>query len=414
MEEGSHWQRKLLPVDEEIRARPFVRLLAWWIAGIVCQHSFSSGWGGFVVLAVVLIVLLAGNSTAGESRMYAHRWQWGAVYAALTVLTGMAVSEMAERRSLYPRQEPCVIMAIAEQSQQRLVEKIDRLSLTDGEKSVLAALTVGYKKALPREVRKRFAVSGVAHILSVSGFHVAVAYSFVSLLLGLLFPRRFPLRILRWAVTVGAVWVFVAVSGMAAASIRAGCMLTVYLTGKYLVRRRTDSYNTLAATAFFMLACHPAYLFDIGFQLSFIAVFSILYLQPPLRDLIDVKNPLLAKPWGWVTVSIAAQVGTAFLCAYYFGYFSLTFLFTNVPVILFASLLIPAALVWLLLPVGDGMLQRVVEELTHYLVYTADLFGTLSWAAYPFRFTLVGVIAAYAAMGGILLAVAIRQRQLQR
>jgi competence protein ComEC len=368
-----------------------------------------------VVLAILGVLLLAVNPAAGEKKMYAYRWHWAAICGAVTVLLAMAVAEMAERRSLYsPVRERAAVMAMAAACQQKMVEKIDRLRLTDGEKSVLAALTTGYQKALPKEVRKRFAVSGVAHILSVSGFHVAIAYSFVSMLLGLFFPRRYPLRILRWMLTVGAVWTFVAVSGMAAASIRAGCMLTLYLTGKYLVRRRTDSYNTLAATAFCMLVCHPAYLFDIGFQLSFTAVFFILYLQPPLKALIDVRNPLLATPWGWVTLSIAAQAGTAFLCAYYFGYFSLTFLFTNVPVILYASLLIPAALIWLLLPVGDGVLQRVVEELTHYLVYTADLFGSLSVAAYPFRFTLGGVIVAYAVMGGVLLALAIRKRRMQR
>jgi competence protein ComEC len=386
----------------------------WWIGGLVCQHCFSLGWGGFAILVILLGGLLVGNSTAGESKIYEHRWQWGAVCAVLTVLLAMAVAEMAEWRSLHhSKREPSIIMTIAEQSQQRLVEKIDRLSLTNGEKSVLAALTIGYKKALPREVRKRFAVSGVAHILSVSGFHVAVVCSFVSLLLSVLIPSHFSLRPVRWMFTVGAIWIFVAVSGMAAASIRAGCMLTVYLTGKYLVRRRTDSYNTLAATAFCMLACHPAYLFDIGFQLSFIAVFFILYLQPPLRDIIHVQNPLLAKPWGWVTVSIAAQAGTAFLCVYYFGVFPLTFLFTNVPVIFFASLLIPVALVWLLLPIGDGFLQRVVEVLSHYLVSTTDLFGTLPWAAYPCRFSLMEVILAYAAMGSALLAIAIRKRKSQ-
>jgi competence protein ComEC len=350
--------------------------------------------------------------------MYERRWRWGAVYAALTVLLSMAVTTMAERRAARigadDGQEKGVIAEMAAQSQWRWVEKIDELSLTDAEKAVLAALTTGYKKALPRDVRKRFAVSGVAHILAVSGFHVAVIYGFVSFLLGLLLPKRFPLRILRWALTVGAVWMFVQVSGMAASSIRAGCMLTVYLTGKYLARRKADSYNNLAATAFIMLACNPFFLFDIGFQLSFTAVFFILYLQPPLNRLIDVRNPLLAKPWGGVTVSIAAQTGTAFLCSYYFGYFSLTFLFANVPVMLYASVLIPTALVWLLLPTDGGLLQSVVERLTHYLVYTVDLFGSFPEAAYPFRFSLAGVIAGYAAMGAAFFAAAIWSRRKRR
>jgi competence protein ComEC len=372
-----------------------------------------------VALALLAVPILAGGVSLNGRGAYESRWRWGTAYAALTVLLAMAVTMMAERREVRLAtengREKGVIAEIAAQSQWRLVEKIDKLSLTDTEKAVLAALTTGYKKALPRDVRKRFAVSGVAHILAVSGFHVAVVYGFVSFLLGWLLPKRFSLRILRCVLTVGAVWVFVQVSGMAVSSIRAGCMLTVYLIGKYLAGRRVDNYNNLAATAFAMLAYNPFFLFDIGFQLSFTAVFFILYLQPPLNRLIDVRNPLLAKPWGWVTVSVAAQVGTAFLCSYYFGYFSLTFLFTNVPVMLYASVLIPAALVWLLLPAGGAMLQCVVEKLTHYLVDTVDLFGSFPEAAYPFRFSLAGVIAGYTAMGAAFFAAASwkrRKRQL--
>jgi competence protein ComEC len=384
------------------------------MVGIVSHHFCGIGWGVLVVLGVVSLVLLVSQVAGGSRWEYGQRWQWGGVYGVLVVLSGLLVSELSEAHSKYTKREANVVMVVAGASQQRLVEKIDRLNLTDGEKGVLAALTIGYKKAIPKEVRKRFAVSGVAHILSVSGFHVAVAYSFVSMLLGLLIPGRYTLRVLRWVLMVCGIWIFVMVSGMAASSIRAGCMLTVYLTGKYMVRRRTDSYNTLSATAFGMLACHPAYLFDIGFQLSFLSVYFILYLQPALNRLIEVRNPLLSKPWGWVTVSLAAQAGTAFLCAYYFGYFSLTFLFTNVPVILYASILIPAALIWLLLPMGEGILQQLVEVLTHYLVYTAELFGRVSWSAYPFRMSLVGVIAAYVAMFGIMVAVSIRKGRQQQ
>lgn len=102
-------------------------------------------------------------------------------------------------------------------------------------------------------------------------------------------------------------------------------MLSLYLTGRAL-RRVTDGYNTLAAAAFCMLAYNPYYLFDVGFQLSYLAVFFILFLVPRFKEWIVVRNPLLAMPWEWITVSIAAQIGTALLCFYYFGQFSDSFL----------------------------------------------------------------------------------------
>ena len=101
-------------------------------------------------------------------------------------------------------------------------------------------------------------------------------------------------------------------------------MLTMYLTGGVL-DRRAERYNILAASAFCMLVYEPLYLFDIGFQLSYLAVLSILYFQPRLQALIKVHNPFLRTPWGWVTVTLSAQAGTTFLCLYYFGQFSTVF-----------------------------------------------------------------------------------------
>ena len=88
-------------------------------------------------------------------------------------------------------------------------------------------------------------------------------------------------------------------------------MLTMYLTGGVL-DRRAERYNILAASAFCMLVYEPLYLFDIGFQLSYLAVLSILYFQPRLQALIKVHNPFLRTPWGWVTVTLSAQASVLF------------------------------------------------------------------------------------------------------
>ena len=106
---------------------------------------------------------------------------------------------------------------------------------------------------------------------------------------------------------------------------------------------RFSGFSALTLTAFIMLIYQPMYLFDVGFQLSYLAVFFILFLVPRFKEWIVVRNPLLAMPWEWITVSIAAQIGTALLCFYYFGQFSTVFLFTNLPVTLLAMFLIPFA-----------------------------------------------------------------------
>ncbi len=174
-------------------------------------------------------------------------------------------------------------------------------------------------------------------------------------------------------------------------------MLTLYLTGRTL-RRRTDGYNTLAASAFCMLAFDPFYLFDIGFQLSYLAVLSILYLQPRLQKLIDVRNPLLAAPWGWITVTLSAQAGTTLLCLYYFRQFSLVFLCTNLPLTLLATFLIPTGLIWLMLPVGFPgyeLLQHLVETMTHTLLQIVDAFSKVPGGTFSFQLDLFLTILGY-------------------
>jgi len=184
---------------------------------------------------------------------------------------------------------------------------------------------------------------------------------------------------------------------MAASSIRAGLMISFFLGGKFL-RRITDSYNTLAAAAFCMLVYHPFYLFDIGFQLSYIAVLSILYIQPRLYSLLVVKNPLLGIPWSWFTVTLAAQMGVTFLCLYYFGYFSTVFLFANLPLTGMATLLIPCTFLWLLLPGNcwiSDLLGSTIEVLTKGMVGVVDLFSTIPIVEIERDFNLLFLLLNY-------------------
>ena len=192
---------------------------------------------------------------------------------------------------------------------------------------------------------------------------------------------------------------------MAVSSVRAALMLTMYLTGGVL-DRRAERYNILAASAFCMLVYEPLYLFDIGFQLSYLAVLSILYFQPRLQALIKVHNPFLRTPWGWVTVTLSAQAGTTFLCLYYFGQFSTVFLLTNLPLTFLATLLIPASLVYMFLPEwipGYGWLQVGVEWLAHDLLWVVDAFSQVPGAVFSFRFDFPAMLVAYGMLLSILL-----------
>lgn len=287
----------------------------------------------------------------------------------------------------------------------KLLKRYETLRSTEEEKAVASAITLGYTNDMGKELRQRFSVTGVSHILSVSGFHVAIVCMFVSLLLAI-FPVRYRgVRILKYLLTVAVLWLFAVLTGLSAPAVRAALMLTFFLSGS-LLRRYTDGYNTLTASAFFMLVYNPLYLFDVGFQLSYIAVFSILYLQPRLNSLIKVRNPLLAKPWSWITVTVAAQIGTLPLCLYVFGVFSLVFILTNVPLVVIATILIPVQLTWLVcmpyLPEGN-FLQMLSEKLLHWMMLIINDFSSLSGASLSVEFDYTQMILCYGVMVFLLL-----------
>lgn len=337
-----------------------------------------------------------------ESGNYELRWVWGAVF--LSLLLSLSIQRTAYWQERGDSSETSLLMELGGKGQERLLEPFERLNLSKEEKSVLATITLGYRKEMDREVRRRFSVTGVAHLLAVSGFHVAVVCGFLSLLFSFL-PKNSFYSWLRYLLTLCLLWSFVVITGLAASAVRAGLMLTLYLTGRVL-RRMTDGYNTLAAAAFCMLVFNPLYLFDIGFQLSYLAVLSILYLQPRLQNLIVVRNPVIAIPWGWITVTLAAQAGTTLLCLYYFRQFSLVFLCTNLPLTFLATFLIPAGLIWLLLPVGIpgyGLLQLFVEKLTHTLFWIVDAFSRVEEAVFYGRIDLLLTILGYGSIFSFLL-----------
>ena len=386
---------------KELQIRPFARPLLVWIAGIMLQTVFSCCTYSWVLLLLPVIILTtAGLVLRGQEHFcYETRWLWGVVFLSLLLFLSIQKTAYSQFEAL--SEHPASLLSRwAREEQQRLLEPIAKLNLTDEEKSVLATITVGYRQAMSREVRNRFSATGVAHILAVSGFHVAIVCGLFSFL-----PRNGCCRWIRYISLLVLLWGFAAITGLAVSSVRAALMLTMYLTGGVL-DRRAERYNILAASAFCMLVYEPLYLFDIGFQLSYLAVLSILYFQPRLQALIKVHNPFLRTPWGWVTVTLSAQAGTTFLCLYYFGQFSTVFLLTNLPLTFLATLLIPASLVYMFLPEwipGYGWLQVGVEWLAHDLLWVVDAFSQVPGAVFSFRFDFPAMLVAYGMLLSILL-----------
>ena len=226
---------------------------------------------------------------------------------------------------------------------QHLLHQYRALGLDDQQYAVVAAMTLGDKSALSQVTKDRYAITGASHVLALSGLHLGIVYAILTLLLG--GGRR-----MVWgghALVLCALWSYVMLVGFPASVVRSAAMLTVY-AGCKMLGRDAASANALAFAALAMLVVNPLSLWDIGFQLSFLAVLGILAYQRWLYHLWNPPAKLLRWVWGLVTVSLAAQVATAPVVAYYFGRFSCYFLLTNFLVVPVATVILYGTIALLL------------------------------------------------------------------
>ena len=230
------------------------------------------------------------------------------------------------------------ILRLAENVQEKLLNVFKRFGIEGDEYAVLAALTLGSKDALHPELRQNYTTSGGMHILAVSGLHVGVIYLVISFLLRFM-DKKPKLRFLKLFFILLFLWSYAFITGLPPSVIRATSMFSLVAIGSALLRR-SQIYNTISVAAFLMLLYNSNYLYDVGFQLSFSAVVSIVYFQPLIAKWFYTKNKILKWTWDLTAVSLAAQIGTAPLSVFYFHQFPNYFLLTNLIAIPFATLII--------------------------------------------------------------------------
>ena len=226
-----------------------------------------------------------------------------------------------------------------------LAERLSATSLRTETKRLLLGMTLGLVShdAEGRALRQSFARGGVAHLLAVSGFHLAVVVGAVAWLLGAL-PKLRRRERLRWALLLVVAWAFTLISGCSVPTLRASGMLTLYAGGRIL-RRPTSFAEVLALPALLQLACSPLSLFSASFLLTYLALVSIrLFYRPIWGMLGKLQHPLMRYLWGCLALSLAVQPLLFPLSLYLFGTSSLAYLWTTLLVLPLATLLIPVGL----------------------------------------------------------------------
>jgi len=251
------------------------------------------------------------------------------------------------------------------QKRDRLLQRLSDGGMEGDAYAVVAAMVLGDKSALTKELKETYSVTGASHVLALSGLHLGIIYMLLSLLV---VGRRW--KLFSQILVILSIWAFVFLVGMSVSVLRSAIMLSVYALLS-LGNRQRMSVNTLAFTAMVMLMASPRSLFDVGFQMSFMAVFSILIWLPMFDRIFKphyLQDHRLVKwLWGLMSVSLAAQIGVAPLIAYYFGRFSTYFLLTNLIVVPGATLILWLALVVLFVPSLAYLLLYMVNGLNHVL-----------------------------------------------
>ena len=200
--------------------------------------------------------------------------------------------------------------------------------LPDGDElSVLQALSIGDKSGLGRDLRAAYRESGAMHLLALSGLHVGLVYALLGWLLRPLGGGR-TVRLLRSMLILGLLWTYAVITGLSGSISRAVLMITFYEVSGLLSGDR-DALSALAGSALLLMLFRPESPRDIGFQLSYTAVLSILLLHPRLSGLLQTRSRLLRRVWELLSVSLCCQATCGVLAWLYFGSFPRYFLLTT-------------------------------------------------------------------------------------
>lgn len=228
----------------------------------------------------------------------------------------------------------------------RQVETYRKLIRNDEAFAVASTLILGYRSDLDAGTLAAYSKTGTIHALSVSGMHVGIVYLVLEWALGWM-NRKIILKWVKVCCILTLIWFYTILTGYSASVLRSAIMLTFFILAKS-VHKQAGSYHVLACSAFCLLVYDPFLLWDTGFQLSYMAVMGLVYLQPKIFQLIAFKWIAFQKLWNMISLSLAAQVLTFPLSVYYFHQFPVYFLLSNLFITLPVTLLMYAGLLLLL------------------------------------------------------------------
>ncbi|MBZ9628753.1 ComEC family competence protein [Psychroflexus sp. CAK1W] len=267
-------------------------------------------------------------------------------------------------------------MSFGERARRKIQASLDKHGFTKDQMDIIQALLLGQKQDIDPETYDSFSKAGVVHILAVSGLHVGI------LLLILQFVTKGLLRVkygrfLREISVLLGIWGFATLAGFTPSVLRAAVMFS-FLSLALNYRRKTSAINTLALSAIFLISINPYFIYQVGFQLSYLAVISIVTLQPGLSKLYQPKFFADQKIWDILTVTLTAQLGVLPVSLYYFHQFPGLFLVSNLVILPGLGIILAGGILVIVLSLS-GILPDFLASLYGQLLDL--LLGFVNWIA---------------------------------
>ena len=256
------------------------------------------------------------------------------------------------------------LQGIASEIRAHINQKLCIYELNMEQLSIINALFLGQRQDIDPKVLSYYKNAGVLHILAVSGLHVGILMMLLNFLLKPLDYFRKKTKVLKIVIILVNLWLFALITGMSPSILRATTMFS-FITIALHYRSKTSIYNALFISMFLLLCFNPQIIFSIGFQLSYIAVFSIVWIQPSLAKFYQPKFFIDKKLWEVFTVTISAQMGLLPLTLFHFHQFPILFFITNLMILPFLGFIL-----------GFGILIIILSQLDFLENWLVKIFGS--------------------------------------
>ncbi|MEO9817764.1 MAG: ComEC/Rec2 family competence protein [Flavobacteriaceae bacterium] len=260
---------------------------------------------------------------------------------------------------LFTKNQSTTGYGLASNFREYLISKLESKNFGKDELAVLQALLLGQRNAISENTYDNYKNAGAVHILAVSGLHVGILLLLLQFLLTPLeqLPKGKTLKLL---VIILLLWGYAFIAGLSPSIVRAVTMFSFLAYALYL-NRPTNTFNIIALSMLFTLLIKPLFLFQVGFQMSYAAVFSIVWIYPKLLQFWFPKNYLIRKTWELLAVSTAAQLGILPLSLFYFHQFPALFFVSNLLIIPFLGFILGMGILVLFLALFDSLPDFLVR-----------------------------------------------------